>query len=254
MTPPTPATTSTLKGKRALVTGGSRGIGAAIVKRLARDGADVAFTYVSKPDQADATVKAAQALGAKAVAIRADSSDAKAVAAAVERTVAELGGLDLLVNNAGVALMAPVDDFRLEDFDRTFAINVRSAFVATQAAVKHMKSGGRIVNIGSCNADRMPFAGGAAYAMSKAALVGLAKGLARDLGPRGITVNNVQPGPVDTDMNPADGKFADTLKKLMALPRYGSGEEVASLVAWLCGPEAGFVTGASLTIDGGFTA
>jgi 3-oxoacyl-[acyl-carrier protein] reductase len=117
-----------------------------------------------------------------------------------------------------------------------------------------MKSGGRIVNIGSCNADRMPFAGGAAYAMSKAALVGLAKGLARDLGPRGITVNNVQPGPVDTDMNPADGKFADTLKKLMALPRYGSGEEVASLVAWLCGPEAGFVTGASLTIDGGFTA
>jgi 3-oxoacyl-[acyl-carrier protein] reductase len=250
----TPATTSTLKGKRALVTGGSRGIGAAIVKRLARDGADVAFTYVSKPDQADATVKAAQALGAKAVAIRADSSDAKAVAAAVERTVAELGGLDLLVNNAGVALMAPVDDFRLEDFDRTFAINVRSAFVATQAAVKHMKSGGRIVNIGSCNADRMPFAGGAAYAMSKAALVGLAKGLARDLGPRGITVNNVQPGPVDTDMNPADGKFADMLKKLMALPRYGSGEEVASLVAWLCGPEAGFVTGASLTIDGGFTA
>jgi 3-oxoacyl-[acyl-carrier protein] reductase len=172
----------------------------------------------------------------------------------VERTVAELGGIDILVNSAGVAVMAPLDDFRLEDLDRTLAVNVRAAFVATQAAAKHMKAGGRIITIGSCNADRMPFAGGAAYAMSKAALVGLVKGLARDLGPRGITVNNVQPGPIDTDMNPANGDFADSLRGLMALPRYGAAEEIAAMVAYLAGPEAAFVTGASLMIDGGFTA
>ena len=178
----------------------------------------------------------------------------QAVVRAVERTVAELGGIDILVNNAGIAVMAPLDDVRLEDFDRTLAVNVRAVFVATQAAVRHMKAGGRIITIGSCNADRMPFAGGAVYAMSKAALVGLVKGLARDLGPRGITVNNVQPGPMDTDMNPADGEFAEMLRKLMALPRYGTADEIAAMVAYLAGPEAGFVTGASLTIDGGFTA
>jgi 3-oxoacyl-[acyl-carrier protein] reductase len=243
-----------LERRRALVTGGSRGIGAAIVERLAHDGADVAFTYVSKPDQAAATAKAAQAHGVKAVAIRADSADAPALAAAVERTLAELGGIDILVNSAGVAAMAPIDDFRLEDLDRTLAVNVRAVFVATQAAVKHMKSGGRIINIGSCNAERMPFMGGGVYAMSKAALVGLVKGLARDLGPRGITINNVQPGPVDTDMNPADSEFADMLRKQMAIARYGAPAEIAALVAFLAGPEAGYVTGASLTIDGGFTA
>ena len=214
--------TLTLQNKRALVTGGSRGIGAAIVKRLAREGAHVALTYVSKPDQANETAKAAQALGVRALAIQADTADPAAVVAAVERTVAEFGGIDILVNNAGIASMAPIDTFSLKDFDRTFAVNVRAVFVATQAAVKHMKEGGRVINIGSCNAERMPFAGGAVYAMSKAALVGLVKGLARDLGPRGITVNNVQPGPVDTDMNPADGEFAEMLKKLMALPRYGT--------------------------------
>jgi len=176
------------------------------------------------------------------------------VVAAVERAVTELGGIDILVNNAGIAAMAPIDEYRLEDFDRTVAINLRAVFVAAQAAAKHMKTGGRIVNIGSCNAERMPFPGGAVYAMSKAALVGLVKGLARDLGPRGITINNVQPGPIDTDMNPADGAFADMLRKQMALPRYGGVDEVAGLVAYLAGPEAGFVTGASLTIDGGFTA
>ena len=197
---------------------------------------------------------AARALGVRALAIQADSADAQAVVRAVERTVAELGGIDILVNNAGIAVMAPLDDYRLEDLDRTLAVNVRAVFVATQAAVKHMKAGGRIITIGSCNAERMPFAGGAVYAMSKAALVGLVKGLARDLGPRGITVNNIQPGPVDTDMNPANGDFADTLRGLMALPRYGAAEEIAAMVAYLAGPEAGFVTGASLTIDGGFTA
>jgi len=237
-----------------LVTGGSRGIGAAIVKRLAREGAHVALTYVSKPDQANETMQAAQAFGVQALAIHADSADAKAVLAAVERTVAELGGLDILVNNAGIGVMAPIDDYRLEDFDRTVAVNVRAVFVATQAAVKHMPPGGRVITIGSCNAERIPFGGGAVYAMSKAALVGLVKGLARDLGPRGITINNVQPGPIDTDLNPADSDFGAMLRTLMALPRYGAAEEVAALVAYLAGPEAGFVTGASLTIDGGFTA
>jgi 3-oxoacyl-[acyl-carrier protein] reductase len=243
-----------LQNKRALVTGGSRGIGAGIVKRLAREGADVALTYVSKPEQANETAKAAQALGVKALTIQADSSDAKAILAAVERTVSELGGIDILVNNAGVAAMAPIDDYRLEDFDRTVAVNLRAVFVATQAAVKHMKSGGRIINIGSCNAERMPFAGGAVYAMSKAGLVGLVKGLARDLGPRGITINNVQPGPTNTDLNPASGEFADMLRKFMAVPHYGSTDEIAAMVAYLAGPETGFVTGASLTIDGGFNA
>jgi 3-oxoacyl-[acyl-carrier protein] reductase len=243
-----------LENKRALVTGGSRGIGAAIVKRLAREGAQVALTYVSKPDQASATAQAAQALGVEAIAIQADNADAGAVVAAVERTVRELGGIDILVNNAGIAVMAPIDDYRLEDFDRMLAVNLRAVFVATQAAVKHMLPGGRIITIGSCNADRMPFVGGSVYAMGKAALVGLVKGLARDLGPRGITINNVQPGPVDTDMNPADSDFGEMLRKLMALPRYATPDEIAALVAYLAGPEAGFVTGASLTIDGGFTA
>ncbi len=243
-----------LQHKRALVTGGSRGIGAGIVKRLAREGADVALTYVSRPEQANETVKAAQGFGVKALAIHADSSDAKAVSAAVERTVAEFGGIDILVNSAGVAAMAPIEDYRLEDFDRTVAVNLRAVFVATQAAVKHMKSGGRIINIGSCNAERMPFAGGAVYAMSKSGLVGLVKGLARDLGPRGITINNVQPGPTDTDMNPAKGDFAEMLLKFMAVPHYGSSDDIAAMVAYLAGPEAGFVTGASLTIDGGFNA
>ena len=243
-----------LESKRALVTGGSRGIGAAIVKRLARDGASVAFTYATKPDHAAETARIARGFGVRAAAIQADAADADAVIAAVERTVHELGGLDVLVNNAGVAVMAPLAEFRLADFDRTLAVNVRAAFVASQAAARHMAAGGRIVMIGSCNAERMPFAGGAAYATSKAALVGLTKGLARDLGPRGITVNNVQPGPVDTDMNPAAGPFADGLRALMALPRYGTVDEIAELVAYLAGPRSAFMTGASVTIDGGFTA
>jgi 3-oxoacyl-[acyl-carrier protein] reductase len=243
-----------LEKKRALVTGGSRGIGAAVVGRLARDGADVALTYVSNPDQANETVRAAQSLGVKALAIRADSADSKAVAAAVEQAVRELGGIDILINNAGVAIIAPIDDYRLEDLDRTLAVNVRAVFVAIQSAVKHMREGGRIINIGSCNAERMPFAGGGVYAMSKAALVGLVKGLARDLGPRGITINNVQPGPVDTDMNPAASEFAKKLVQQMAIPRYGTVDEIASLVAYLAGPDTAYVTGASLTIDGGFTA
>lgn len=248
-------TNTVLKNKRALVTGGSRGIGAAIVKRLAREGADVAFTYASSAGPADGIVKAVQAYGGRALAIKADSADASAVTAAVEGTVKAFGGIDILVNNAGVLVMGPLDTFALADFDKTLAVNVRAVFVATQAAAKHMKEGGRIINIGSCNAERMPFAGGGVYAMSKSALQGLVQGLSRDLGPRGITINNVQPGPVDTDMNPAGSDFAAMLvKQVLAVPRYGKAEEVAAMVAYLAGPEAGYVTGASLTIDGGFNA
>ena len=243
-----------LKNKRALITGGSRGIGAAIVRRLAKEGADVALTYTSSPTQANEVAEAAQALGVRALAIQADSAEASQVVAAVERTVAELGGIDILVNNAGVLAIGPIDDFKLADFDRTIAVNVRAVFVATQAAVKHMKEGGRIINIGSTNAERMPFGGGGVYAMSKSALQGLVQGLARDLGPRGITINNVQPGPVATDLNPPEGEFAEMLKKQMALPRYGTVEEIAGMVAYLAGPEADFITGASLMIDGGFSA
>jgi 3-oxoacyl-[acyl-carrier protein] reductase len=244
----------TLEGKAALVTGDSRGIGAGIINRLAREGANVALTYSKSPDKAQEVVNAAQGFGVRALAIQADSADAAALVSAVERTVKEFGGIDILVNNAGVLALGPIDDFTLADFDRTIAINIRGVFVATQAAVKHMEKGGRIINIGSCNAERMPFADGAVYAMSKSALVGLVQGLARDLGGRGITINNVQPGPVDTDMNPANGEFAEALKKLMALPRYGTTDEIAAMVAYLAGPEAAYVTGASLTIDGGFTA
>lgn len=247
-------TTLNLSNKVAFVQGGSRGIGAAIVKRLVREGAIVAFTYVSSPDKAQALVTEVEAKGGRALAIQADSSDTTALQQAIRIAAETFGRLDILVNNAGVLAMGSVEEFKLEDLDRTLAVNVRSVFVATQEAVRYMGEGGRIITIGSTNADRMPFAGGAAYAMSKSAIVGLTKGLSRDLGPRGITVNNVQPGPVDTDMNPASGEFAETLKGLMALPRYGKDEEIASFVAYLAGPEAGYITGASLTIDGGFSA
>jgi len=243
-----------LQGKNALVTGGSRGIGAAIVKRLAAEGANVALTYSSSPIRADEAVKAARDLGVKSVAIHADSADPAAVTGAVERTVAEFGGIDILVNNAGIAVFVPVENFKLEDFDRILAVNVRAVFVAIQAALKHMTDGGRIINIGSTNGDRIPMAGGSVYAMSKSALKGLVQGLARDLGPRGITVNNIQPGPIDTELNPATGPFAETLIKHLALPRYGTAEEVAGFVAYLSSAEAGYITGAHLNIDGGFAA
>ncbi|EPY8503319.1 3-oxoacyl-ACP reductase FabG [Pseudomonas aeruginosa] len=235
---------ASLAGKVAFVQGGSRGIGAAIVRRLAAEGASVAFTYVSSADKSRALAAELEGAGASILALHADSADA----------AARFGRIDILVNNAAVLALGSVEELPLADFERTLAINVRSVFVATQAAVKHMGDGGRVISIGSTNAERMPFAGGATYAMSKSALVGLTKGLARDLGPRGITVNNVQPGPVDTDMNPDDGDFAEALKGLMALPRYARSEEIASFVAYLAGPEAAYITGASLTIDGGFSA
>lgn len=249
-------TSNTLKlsNKVALIQGGSRGIGAAIAKRLAAEGAAVVITYISSAEQAADVVLSIESAGGRALAIKADSADAVAVRAAVSRTVEHFGRIDILVNNAGVLAVAPIEEFSLEDFDRTLAVNVRSVFVASQEAARHMSDGGRIITIGSTNAERMPFAGGSVYAMSKSAIVGLTRGMARDLGPRGITVNNVQPGPVDTDMNPQNSEFAESLMGLMAVGRYGRAEEIAAFVAYLAGPEAGYVTGASLTIDGGFAA
>jgi 3-oxoacyl-[acyl-carrier protein] reductase len=246
--------TKPLDSKAALVTGGSRGIGAAIARRLAREGAAVALTFASAPDKADGVVRAIEAAGGRALAIRADAADASAVQRAVAETARRFGRLDVLVNNAGIAEVGPLDGFSLADFDRMVAVNVRAVFVATQAAARHMGEGGRIITIGSVNADRVPFPGGGVYAMTKAAVVGLTRGLARDLGPRGITVNVVQPGPVDTDMNPAQGPFADAVRGFLALGRYAHADEIAAMVAYLAGPEAGFVTGASLTIDGGYAA
>ena len=245
---------NTLTAKVALVTGGSRGLGAAIAKRLAADGAAVAFTYTSSPQKADEVLRAIESAGGRALTIRADSADVKAVQRAVAETVRAFGRLDILVNNAGVVSLAPIDEFKMEDFDRMVAVNVKGVFVATQEAVRHMKDGGRIVNIGSINSDLVPFMGGSVYALTKAAIAGFTRGLARDLGPRGITVNNIQPGPVDTDMNPADGPFAAQLKTMIAVQRYGQSDEIAAMVAYLAGPEAAYVTGASLKIDGGFGA
>lgn len=243
-----------LNGKVALVTGGSRGIGAAIAKRLAKDGADVAVTYVSGAKGAEATVADVKAMGRKAVAIQADSADANAVMGAVEKTASQLGRLDILVNNAGIYETKPVEDFSIADFDRIVAVNVRAVFAATKAAIPLMKDGGRIISIGSGLAERMPYPGVAAYAMTKAAVAALMQGFARELGPRNITVNAVHPGSIDTDMNPADGPYADFQRTLSAVGRYGTADEIAAAVAYLASPEAAFVTGASLNVDGGFCA
>ncbi|HWT55150.1 MAG TPA: 3-oxoacyl-ACP reductase family protein [Rhodocyclaceae bacterium] len=252
----TQAQVNHLVGKVAFVQGGSRGIGAAIAKRLARDGAAVALTYASSPDKAQEVVNEITAAGGRAIAIKADSADAAQLKAAINQAADTYGKIDILVNNAGVLALGNVADaeFSLEDIDRTLAVNVRSVIVASQAVVKHMDKGGRIITIGSTNSDRMPFQGGSIYAMSKAAIVGLTKGLARDLGPLGITVNNIQPGPIDTEMNPANSDFAESLLGLMASGRYGTVEEVASFASYLAGPEAAYITGASLLIDGGFAA
>ncbi|MDR6520424.1 3-oxoacyl-[acyl-carrier protein] reductase [Variovorax paradoxus] len=244
-----------LAGKVAFVTGGSRGIGAAIVRRLAHDGAAVVFSYAASAAPAEELVRSIQSEGGgRALALKIDSADAAALTAGIDEAARTFGRIDILVNNAGVFLGGTLDDFSLEDFDKTLAINVRAVFVAAKAASRHMGEGGRIINIGSTNAERMPWPGGSAYAMSKSALVGLVQGLSRDLGPRGITVNNVQPGPVNTDMNPVDGPNAASMHGLMALARHARPEEIAGMVGYLASPEAGFVTGASLNIDGGFAA
>ena len=243
-----------LAGKKAFVTGGSRGIGAAIVKRLAAEGADVAFTYARSGERAGEVASAVEAEGRCAMAIQADNRDPDSVRAAVKKAAKTFGGLDILVNSAGIYEEASIDELTLEDFDRTLDVNLRAAFVASRAAVDHMPDGGRIVAIGSNLAVRVPFPGISLYAMSKSALIGLTKGLARDLGSRGITANVVHPGSTDTDMNPATGEGADVQRSIMAIPRFGDPAEVAGLVAWLAGPQARGVTGAEFTIDGGANA
>ena len=243
-----------LRGKVALVTGGSRGMGAAIVGRLAREGADVALTYISAGDKARTVIAEIERAGRRGLAIAADNADPAAVRAAVERTVAELGRLDILVNNVGIFVVKPLDALTLDDFERTVAINVRAVFVASQAAAAHMGEGGRIITIGSNLAERVPMPGVSLYSLSKAALIGFTKGMARDLGPRGITVNVVHPGSTDTDMNPANGEHADAQRNLMAIPRFAEPRDIAGLVAWLASEESRFMTGAGLTIDGGTNA
>jgi 3-oxoacyl-[acyl-carrier protein] reductase len=243
-----------LEGKIALVTGGSRGIGAAIAKRLAADGANVAITYTKGTDAAASIVKEIERAGRKAIAIQADATDASAVEAAVEKTVATLGGLDVLVNNAGTAIPRKFEETTLEELDRVIDINVRGTFVATQAALRHMKSGGRIIMIGSCVGERDMTPGLVPYSATKGAVKMFTQGLSREVGGRGITVNNIQPGPIDTDLNPAAGDWAAPQKAATALGRYGTVDEVASLVAFVAGPEASYITGANLTVDGGTNA
>jgi NAD(P)-dependent dehydrogenase (short-subunit alcohol dehydrogenase family) len=238
----------------ALVTGGSRGIGGAVCTRLARHGADVALTYRTSGDRAKDVVGAIESVGRRGLDIRADAADAAAVVAAVDRTVAELGRLDVLVNNAGNYPFGPLEDVSLGEVDQTLAIHVRAAFLAAQAASRHMDGGGRIVTIGSSLAHKVTYPGVTLYAMSKAALVGLTKGLAHDLGGRGITANLVAPGSTDTDMNPADGPEADLERELMPLGRYARPGDVAAAVAFLAGAEASNITGATLAVDGGATA
>ncbi|WP_413726451.1 3-oxoacyl-ACP reductase family protein [Sodalis sp. RH16] len=245
--------TKILLGKVALVTGGSRGIGAAIVRRLAADGAAVAFTFAASEERALALVAEVEALGGKVLAIKADSGDAEAVRRAVARTAGAFGVLDILVNNAGILIHGKVDEFTLEDFDRMVDVNVRAVFVAVQAAIKHMTTGGRIITTGSVVADYTGFPGASIYSMTKGAVSAMTRGFARDLGPRGITVNAVQPGPTETDINDIESQRA-MLRPMMALGRMGKDWEVASLVAYLAGPQAGFITGSLLTIDGGYTA
>jgi 3-oxoacyl-[acyl-carrier protein] reductase len=243
-----------LAGKVALVTGGSRGIGAAIAKRLAAEGASVALTYSKGADAAASVVEAIEHDGGKAVAIQADAADADAVRNAVETTVETFGRLDVLVNNAGTVIPMPVEETTLADFDRVFAVNVRGTFVATQAALKHIKSGGRIIMIGSCLGERVFFPGMAPYSATKGAIKMFTQGLARELGARGVTVNNVQPGPIDTDLNPASGEWAAGQKAAVPLDRYGHTDEVAALVAFVAGPESSYINGANLTVDGGINA
>jgi 3-oxoacyl-[acyl-carrier protein] reductase len=243
-----------LAGKVAVVTGGSRGIGAAIVRRLARDGATVAFTYGNAQTQADALVDEIVTAGGSARAIRADSADEHAVRAAIDEAADTFGRLDVFVNSAGILELDGIETYPLATFDRMVAVNVRALFVGAQAAARRISDGGRIIAIGSIVADRAGYPHSSVYAMTKAAIAGLVRGMARDLGPRGITVNNVQPGPTATDMNPGGGPRVAALTATMALGRLGRPEEIASLVSYVASPEASFITGASLTVDGGYTA
>jgi NAD(P)-dependent dehydrogenase (short-subunit alcohol dehydrogenase family) len=243
-----------LTGKRALVTGAARGIGAGIARALADQGADVAITYERSADRAAELVNELQQKGRRAVAIQADSADPAAVKRSIEQAVQALGGLDILVNNAGIARMGPFVETSLDDLNALLHVNVRAPMLAAQAAIPHLKSGGRIITIGSNVADRVPFPGLTAYSMSKSALTSFTRGLARELGPNGITVNLVQPGPIDTDMNPANGELAQTVLSFTSVGHYGKTADIGAAVAFLASPAASFITGSALTVDGGFNA
>lgn len=242
---------SELTGKRALVTGASRGIGAAIALALADKGADVAITYAGSADRAASVVKSIEETGRKGVAIQADASDPEAIKRSVDETVSALGGLDILVNNAGIVLYNLIADIGVEEIDAMLRVNVRSPILAAQAAIPHLQAGGRIISIGSAGADRIVGEPGSVYYMTKSALQSLTRGLARELGPRDITVNLVQPGSTNTDMNPADGEFSDWQRSLMPLGRYGDPTDVAAAVAFLASPAAKHISGVILNVDGG---
>jgi 3-oxoacyl-[acyl-carrier protein] reductase len=245
--------TKNLDGKVALVTGGGRGIGAAVALRLAEEGADVALTFQQNRQRADDVVDQIGAMGRRAVAVQVDNADPAALAGAVDRVAGEFGRLDILVNNAGAFLLGPLEELRLDEFEQTVAVNIRAPFVASQAAVRHMSDGGRIVNIGSNVAERAVFPGFSLYALSKTALIGLTKALGRELGPRAITVNLVNPGPTDTELNPADGPDADTIRGFTALGHFATPADVAAAVVFLAGPDGRYITGATVNVDGGFT-
>ena len=242
-----------LTNKVVFITGGSRGIGAGIAKRMASEGADVVFTYVNAAGKAQQVTEEIKKAGQQALAIQVDNASPDAITNAIEKAVAQFGRIDILVNNAGVYTAKPLADYTLEDFDSNMAVNVRAVFLASQKAAANMPNGGRIITIGSNMAERVAFPTGTLYSMTKTALIGLTKGLARDLGPKGITVNLVQPGPIDTDMNPANAPHADMLRNAMAIQHYGTPEDIAELVVYLAANESRFMTGASLTIDGGYS-
>ncbi|HEY0163633.1 MAG TPA: 3-oxoacyl-ACP reductase family protein [Edaphobacter sp.] len=245
---------STLTNKVALITGGSRGIGAAIAKRLAADGAAVVVTYTKDAGAAAAVTEAIEKAGGRAIAVQADAADSQAIKAAVEKTVATFGGLDVLVNNAGMGVVKTFEETTVEEMDRVINVNLRGTLLATQAALPHLKQGGRIIMIGSCVGERLMTEGLVVYSATKGAIKMFTQGLSREVGARGITVNNVEPGPIDTDLNPADGDWAVKQKAATALNRYGHVDEVAALVAFIAGPESSYITGANLTVDGGTNA
>jgi 3-oxoacyl-[acyl-carrier protein] reductase len=243
-----------LNNKVAFVTGGSRGIGQGIVRKLASNGAGVAFTYNNSEEVANQLAEELSTAQTKVIAIKADDADPDSIASAIKKAYENFGQLDILVNNAAIAVLAPIPDITLDDFDRTISVNVKGVFVAMQTGAKFMREGGRIINIGSTAADKNGFPGTSIYAMSKAAVAALTRGVARDLGPLGITVNNIQPGPIATDMNPEDSEFANMLKTTMALGHYGTTSDIAELVAFLASPASKFITGTSINIDGGLSS
>ena len=244
---------SQLQGKNAFVSGGTRGIGAAIVRKMAAEGANVAFTYHKSQNEANNLVREIEAYGVRGLAVQADAMQAENVVQAVQKTVSVFGSIDILINSAGIFELKSITESTLEDYERTESVNVKAVFAATVEAVKSMQEGGRIITINSVNADSMPFAGGSLYAMSKAAVQMMTKSWARDLGEKKITANVIQPGPIDTDMNPVDGPFGETQTAMTAIKRYGKPEEVAELAAFLSSPQAANITGSAINIDGGFT-